>query len=196
MKFIYIFLITTLLAVGAQAAMSPLSVSLVPPLQFPPDDFSVTGARISVLWGRHRSVYGLDVGGVGNITDQNFVGIGVAGGFNATHGTTTILGLQLAGGANINTQKTQVFGVQAALGFNYNEAASSVTGLQIAIANISKHTNIYGVQAGIYNTAQTVYGFQIGLVNVASSLYGVQIGLLNFHHKGIFSVSPLINVGF
>lgn len=178
------------------AAITPVSISIIPPVQFPPEDFSITGVRASVLWGRHRDLYGLDFGLIGNVTEQSFVGLGVSGVFNYTKGSTTILGLQLAGLANYNTNKTNVFGLQAALGANYNTAASSITGLQLSIANLSEFTTIYGIQLGVYNSALEVYGLQIGLVNVAKNLHGIQIGLLNFNAKGPFIVSPLINVGF
>lgn len=192
-------LITTLVLLFSWdvfAAFSPVAVSILPPVQFPSEDFSITGLRASVLWGRHRDLYGLDFGVLGNITDQDFVGAAVSGVFNITHGTTKILGLQLAGAANYTTQKTNVYGVQAALGLNLNTAESSVAGLQLALANVSQNTNIYGVQAGIYNRAKDVYGLQIGLVNMANSLHGVQIGLINFNHTGLFAVSPILNIGF
>jgi hypothetical protein len=179
---------------NANAAVSPVGISILPPVQFPPADFDVTGVRASVLWGHHRNFYGLDLALGGNITDQNFYGIGVAGLFNYTAGTTA--GMQIAGGANINKNKTTIVGLQAAILTNINTAASSVTGLQVAIANLSDHTNIYGVQAGIYNVAQAVYGLQIGLVNVTNNLHGLQIGLVNFHHEGVFKVSPILNFGF
>src|SRR3954471_4566193 len=123
----------------AQAAVSPVSLSLLPPLQFPPSDFTIIGFRASLLWGRQRDIYGLDLGLLGNITDQTFTGIGIAGGANITHGTTTIIGLQLAGIANVNTNKTTVYGLQAALGVNANTAASSVGGLQLALVNLCEH---------------------------------------------------------
>lgn len=179
-----------------QAAVTPLSLGIAPPVQFPSSDFTITGLRLSGLWGHHRDVYGLDIGGLGNITDQSFVGLGVSGVFNYTKGTTTILGLQLAGLANINTNKTDVYGLQLALGVNSNTAASSIKGVQLAIANLSSYTDIYGLQAGVYNSAKDVYGFQIGLVNVADNLHGIQIGLINFHRKGLIGVSPILNVGF
>lgn len=176
--------------------MTPLSVAIAPPVQFPPADYSVTGVRLSALWGKHRDLYGLDVGVLGNITEQDFVGIGVSGIFNNTRGSTTILGAQIAGATNINTNKTRVFGVQAALGANFNSAESSVFGVQVAIANLSSHTKVYGFQVGIYNEAQDVYGFQIGLINRAKSVHGLQIGLMNFNQTGLFVVSPIINFGF
>lgn len=177
--------------------VSPLAVGIINPVQFPPDDFNVAGLRLSLGWGDHRDVYGLDVGLLGNVTRQNFVGIGIAGGANITHGDTTIIGLQLAGGANINFQKTKVVGLQLAGGVNSNSAESSVTGLQVALlANLAAHTTVYGAQVGLYNRARKVYGLQVGLVNVADSLSGIQIGLVNFHHTGVFAVSPILNVGF
>ena len=192
---IFTLLSATFVMPRAQAAITPLAVSLVPPLQFPSDENSVTGVRLSTLWGHHRDVYGFDFGGIGNITDQDFVGVGLAGVFNLTYGETR--GLQVAGLTNVNLQKTTVVGVQLAGLLNYNKAESSATGLQLALlGNISSFTNVYGGQVGLYNTAKEVYGFQIGLVNVTESLHGIQIGLLNFHRKGTFYVSPILNVGF
>lgn len=186
---------TLLCAPSARAAITPLAVSLVPPLQFPSSENSVTGLRLSALWGHHRDVYGFDLGGIGNITDQDFVGVGLAGVFNLTYGETR--GIQIAGVSNVNLQKTTVVGVQLAGLLNYNKAESSATGLQLALlGNVSSFTNVYGGQVGIYNTAKEVYGFQVGVVNVTESLHGVQIGLLNFNRKGTFYVSPILNVGF
>lgn len=178
------------------AAISPLSLNLVPPLQFPPDDFSVTGARISLFWGQHRDMYGIDLGLIGNITEQTFTGIGVSGLFNYTKGETTSIGLQLAGLTNLNAGKVGIYGLQASLGLNMNAGEGRLVGVGLAIANHMPFTDVYGLQAGIYNKARDVYGFQIGLVNVATNLHGVQIGLLNFNEKGLFAVAPFLNVGF
>lgn len=184
-------------ASNAGAAISPVSVGIVPPVQFPPSDFGVTGFRLSGLWGRHRDLYGLDLGLIGNITEQDFLGVALSGVFNMTRGTTTILGFQAAGLANINVQKTNVYGIQATAGVNSNSAQSKIVGVQFApLANLSEFTTVYGVQFGLYNRAQDVWGLQIGLVNVANSLHGIQIGLANFHFTGTFYVSPIINVGF
>lgn len=183
-------------AFESHAALSPISLNIVPPAQFPPSDFNVTGLRTSLLWGRQRDVTGIDLGLIGNITDQKFTGLAVSGLFNYTGGESTAVGAQIAGLTNINKQKISVYGIQAALGANVNPAESSVTGLQFALVNWSPHTTIYGLQAGLYNKARTVYGLQIGLINVAESLRGIQIGVMNFHTKGIFVVSPILNIGF
>ncbi|CAN5715299.1 hypothetical protein BH10BDE1_BH10BDE1_03700 [soil metagenome] len=181
----------------AAAAVSPIAVSIVPPVQFPSDEFSVTGLRLSALWGHHRDLYGIDLGVLGNITDQTFTGIGLSGLANMTHGMTTIIALQAAGLANVNTQKTDVYGVQVAGAINWNSAQSKVVGLQLAIlSNLSPNTTVYGAQIGIYNRAQEVYGFQIGVVNLTKNLHGIQIGLVNFNETGIFGVSPILNAGW
>jgi hypothetical protein len=177
------------------AAVSPVAVGIYPPVQFPPDDFNVAGVRASVV-GQHRSVYGLDLALIGNTTDLTFVGVGISGIYNHTKGSTYALGTQFAGLGNYNSGKTTVIGLQAALLANVNRAESKVVGLQFSLANIGDHTDIYGVSAGLYNKADEVYGLQIGLINVANNLHGIQIGLINFHNKGLFVMSPIINMGF
>ncbi len=184
-------------AMSAQAAVSPISLAVIPPVQLPLEDFTVTGVRASVLWGKHRMVYGFDLGAVGNITETSFGGIAVSGIFNLNQGEATILGLQAAGITNINVNKARIFGLQAALGVNSNQAESYVVGLQVAgLSNYSPFTRIMGAQISLYNKAREVYGFQIGLINFTESLHGVQIGLLNFNTRGLFAVAPILNIGF
>lgn len=196
-KYLLITIMVLTLQPLAQAKVSPIALGFFPGFQFPPSDFTVAGLRASVFWGRHRNMYGIDLGVVGNITEQDFTGLGLAGIFNFTHGSTSILGFQVAGGANVNTNKTSVLGIQVAGLFNNNQAASSIYGIQAAIAgNIQQHTKVYGISVGLYNKALEVYGLQVGLVNIARSLHGFQIGLINFHETGVFAVCPFINVGF
>jgi hypothetical protein len=180
---------------SAFAAMSPLSVSLVPPLEFPPSDFTVTGLRASVLWGSHRNVYGIDLGLIGNMTEGQMTGIAASGVFNYNRGSTTAIGLQAAGIANVNLNKARIYGVQVAA-VNSNKAESVVVGLQAGLVNLASFTDIRGFQVGVYNKAHDVVGFQLGVINECDSLHGIQIGLLNFNAKGLFSVAPILNIGF
>jgi len=188
--------VLTLLTTQGYAFNSPVSFGIAPPVQFPQSEFSVTGLRVSGLWGHHRDMYGLDFGLGGNVTDQDFVGLAVSGLFNVTRGTTTAIGLQAAGITNVNTKTANIYGLQIAALLNNNIGASSVNGFQIAAVNKADHTVIRGAQIGIYNKAQSVYGLQIGLINICDDLHGIQIGLANFHHKGLFVVSPVLNVGW
>ena len=198
-KQIYTLLLAAILLIlpahQASAAMTPLAIGIIPPVQFPPSKFDIVGLRASVIYGNHRSVSGIDLGLIGNMTEVSFAGLAVAGGFNRNKGKATILGLQLAGIANLNMEKTGVYGLQAAL-VNYNKAESNVVGIQFAAANLAKDTTVYGVQAGVWNNARAVYGFQIGIVNMVQNLHGLQIGLVNFHHNGLFKVAPILNFGF
>jgi hypothetical protein len=180
----------------AHALVSPLGVAILAPVQFPPTSFTLVGARASVFWGKHRDVWGLDIGAIGNMTEGSFAGIGVSGIFNYNKGMSTVVGLQFAGITNINVNKARVLGLQVAGVFNHNRAESSVVGLQLALANLAPATSIYGFQAGVYNRSRAIYGFQIGLINSTDSLHGLQIGLLNFNKSGIFSVAPILNIGF
>jgi hypothetical protein len=196
MKTISVVIFSLLLSGSAMAAVSPLAVSIFPPVQFPPDDYDVAGLRLNLLVGKHRSVYGLDFGVVGNITTQKFAGLAVAGLFNRTFGRSDIVGLQVAGLSNINTERVNLVGFQVAL-MNYNSAASTISGFQIGpLANLSTYSTVYGAQIGIYNSASEVYGFQIGLFNETTDLHGLQIGVINIHKKGLFYVCPIINMGF
>jgi hypothetical protein len=178
-----------------QAGVSPLGLSIIPPVEIPPTDFTIVGARLSVIYGENYNVYGVDLGAIGNITDQNFVGIGVSGVFNLNKGESTILGLQAAGIANINVNKATIVGLQVAA-VNSDQAESSIVGLDLGLVNYAPFTHIMGAQVGVYNRAHVVSGFQIGLINVADNLQGIQIGLANINHQGLFAFSPFLNIGF
>lgn len=182
---------------SAHALVSPLGVSLLKPVQFPWQDFDIYGARLNLLWGQHRIVYGIDLGLGANVTDVAFGGIQIAGITNVNNGSATVTGLQLAGVTNVNVNKASIVGVQAALGVNSNQAESTIVGFELAaLANLCPATDIWGVQLALYNRARIVHGLQIGLVNVTDNLHGVQIGLVNFNHQGPFAVAPILNVGF
>jgi hypothetical protein len=187
--------VSVLFSSAAHAAVSPLGVSIIPPAEFPPENFTVAGARLDVLVGNHYRVYGLDIGGLGNITTQESWGIEVAGLMNWNKGETDIVLLQAAGIANINVNKVRMVGVQVAL-YNSNQAESSLGGLEVGLYNDSPHAKVMGLQVGLYNKAYEVYGFQIGVFNSTNSLHGLQIGLVNYNATGIFAVAPILNFGF
>ncbi len=77
----------------------------------------------------------------------------------------------------------------------YNTAGrADVLGLQAGLWNEAQ--SIRGVQAGVINIANAVTGFQIGLINRSESLYGVQIGAVNVIREGEWPFMPIINIGF
>jgi hypothetical protein len=191
---LFIVALTILFSLNVWGAVSPLGICIVPPVQFPPEDFDIAGARISVIYGEHRNVYGLDIGVIGNVIEQKFIGLEVAGIFNLHQGPTTILGLQAAA-MNFNNGPTTIVGLQVGL-INSNTASSTLAGLEVGLLNLSPNLDTYGFQIGIYNKALNVHGFQIGVVNQAATLHGLQIGLLNIHEKGMVRISPILNFGF
>jgi hypothetical protein len=181
----------------AHAIVSPIGVSILAPVQLPLERVPITGARLSLLVGRHERFYGLDLAAIGNVTTKRFLGASVAGLFNWTEGVTTIVGLQFAGLANINVGSAKINGLQLALGFNTNFGDAKVKGIQLALlGNSAVNTRIYGAQIGLFNEAGIVYGVQIGLVNVAQKLRGLQIGLANFSSRDASSMLPFLNFGF
>jgi len=191
-------------------AFSVLGQGFFPGTQYPDEDSSVYGLRLSPGLAVHKEMIGLDLGVVGNITSSRFIGLSMAGGFNATNGTTTVIGMQLAGVMNLNKAKTTVVGMQVALGINSNTMEAKVIGLQFAAVNEAPKTDIYGVQSGIYSRAGNIYGIQNGIycrannvfgvqlciVNDTENLYGIQFGVLNFVRNGPIKFMPIINVGF
>ncbi|CAN5711767.1 hypothetical protein BH10BDE1_BH10BDE1_03340 [soil metagenome] len=128
--------------------ITPIEIALFPPLQLPGTDFGVHGLRLSVV-GLNRTVSGLDLAVLGNITKVDFNGIAIAGLFNLNRGSSTITGLQVAGIANINSGNNKVYGVQIAA---YNRAGT-----------------VYGLQIGLINVANDLHGIQIGLCNINSN---------------------------
>lgn len=191
-----LFLVATLLFTSeAKAFVSPIGISLFPPIELPPPDFTVTGVRVNLLWGNHHNVYGFDFGTLVNQTLQNVGGLQIAGGVNYNNGNATIIGLQASAISNVNLQHLSVIGLQVS-GVNSNQGEASIYGIQAGLLNLSAHTKMVGLQVGLYNKANEVYGFQIGVVNSAGNLHGIQIGLLNFNDRGLFAIVPILNVGF
>lgn len=129
---------------GALGNSSPIGVGLFPPLQIPSSDFGINGIRLGVV-GSNRSMAGLDIGLLGNMTQQSFTGAAVSLLFNYNAIAADIVGFQVAGLANINGTGSSLYGVQLGL---YN-----------------KVTNVYGLQLGLINVTNNLHGIQIGLIN-------------------------------
>ena len=123
---------------------SPIGIGIFPPVQFPGTEFGVTGIRLSVV-GVNRAASGIDLAVLGNVTNQQFKGLAIAGLFN------------------YNKIGADIYGLQAALGANINGTGSSLYGFQLGIYN--QVTKVYGIQIGLINVATELHGIQIGLLN-------------------------------
>jgi hypothetical protein len=195
---LFVLIIAALLsASNSHALVSTIGLSALHPAQFPDKSFTVAGLRMSLLWGQHRKVYGIDLSPVGNVTTEKFAGLAISGIFNWTQISMTGIGAQLAGVVNVNKSKGSIYGLQLAGGMNLNSNELTVTGLQASLlANYCPQSVIHGAQISVINKAHEIRGIQIGLINQTDYLRGVQIGLLNFNEDGPVAIAPILNIGF
>ena len=155
-------------------ATSPLALAFAPKFEVPPETWDVVMLRLNIFVGRHRAVYALDAGVLGNMTDYRMDGIGVAGLFNTvgeSDGALNVAGL-------------------------FNFAAFDFSGCQVSgICSLTEGTHC-GLQIGISNYAGKLVGAQIGLVNMTERLEGAQLGLLNFNKGPGLPVMTIANLAF
>lgn len=164
------------------------AAALVPAVQTPAADGDIALMRVSLVCGRHRNVYGLDFGVIGNITDEEMLGCGIAFVFNWSG--TSRSAFQFAGGLNRSDRDFR--GMQMAL--VVNDVERDFIGLQAGLSNISD--SLSGMQFGGFNKVRTGVGFQLGAVNVAEQFTGVQIGLLNLNLDSPVPLAPVFNCYF
>ena len=170
------------------AGTYPFALSIVPGVSFPPEDWSVVGLRFNLFAGRHRDVWGIDVGGLGNELTGALTGLQGAGIWNRVGEAPAAI--QAAGIANLCERDFS--GVQAA--GVYNWTGEEFTGVQVGLLN--RTGGLTGVQAGLYNAADHGAGLQIGLLNTARALSGVQIGVANVNTGSTLGFFPLVNMAF
>jgi hypothetical protein len=136
------FLIAVTIPSAAFADDKPVQLALFNPIQIFPEETSITGIRLSLLYGKNVSVTGLDIGLV-----------------NMTSGGTST-GIQW-GGVGIN--RGNFVGWQA----NWVSLVDGNTeGLQWGLFNKSGHMG--GLQFGLINMTETMNGIQLGLLNFIS----------------------------
>ena len=170
------------------AGTTPFAFAIVPGVSIPPEDWSVVGLRINLFAGRHRDVWGVDIGGLGNELTGNLTGLQGAGLWNRIGEAPAAI--QSAGLANLCERDFR--GVQTA-GI-YNWTGEEFIGIQVGLLN--RAGGLTGLQAGLYNAADHGAGLQIGLVNTARALSGVQIGLANINAESPLRFFPVVNMAF
>ena len=189
MKKIAMAIAAVTVAAVAEAATTPLEISLIcSPLSIPWCK-DVSGMRLDLLSGINENVSGLDVGTLANITEQKAVGLQLCGFYNHVGSGN---GLFQAAGL-LNRCDTDYKGVQLAA--VYNEVGETLSGASVAAMNTAKTTR--GLQLGLFNTTDALVGMQFGIVNYAEdSDKGVQVGLVNVMPNGNMPVSVVVNIGF
>jgi hypothetical protein len=119
---------------------TPIQLSLISPIQLFPESYSVTGVRLSLIYGRNTSVTGLDWGLVNHTTSGQSTGIqwGIVG---------------LSDANFMGWQDNFV-----------NVVKGDFQGFQSGFVNHANYAN--GLQFGVVNYARKLKGIQIGLVNI------------------------------
>ena len=122
------------------AQEKPIQLALFNPVQIAPEESSITGLRLSLLYGKNANMSGIDLG-LANITTGDQLGVqwGVVGynegNFNGWQDNL------------VSITKGNFVGLQSGA-VTYN--ASKMNGLQIAVVNY----------------AATLHGLQLGLINI------------------------------
>jgi hypothetical protein len=143
-KVLYFSLLLVLLAgvidFKSFAQEKPIQVALFNPVQIFPENNSIAGLRLNIIYGKNVNVSGLDWGFVNSTTGKQ---VGAQWGF-------------------VNMVDNGFLGLQG--GF-VNLTDSKFEGLQYGFVNYHKG-NVSGVQFGFINYAGSMYGLQIGLINI------------------------------
>ncbi|MCP4634583.1 MAG: hypothetical protein GY855_16770 [candidate division Zixibacteria bacterium] len=118
----------------------PVQLSLFSPVQIFPEDESITGIRLSLIYGKNASVTGFDWGLVSHTTTG--ISKGVQFGF-----------VGLVDSNFVGWQGTSV-----------NVVKGNFEGLQWGFVNYANYAS--GLQLGFVNYTGSMKGLQIGLVNI------------------------------
>jgi len=132
--------ITVLLSLNVLAQDNPFQLSLFDPIQIVPNNESISGIRLNLIYTKNVNVTGFDMGLV-NVTTGKQLGV-QWGGVNVTEGGFT--------------------GWQSAI---VNMSKGDFVGLQTSWVNY--HGGYFnGLQFSIVNYTETLKGLQIGLINI------------------------------
>ena len=176
-------------ALNANAATTPVELSLFgSPISIPWCD-DVSGLRLNIFSGWNKNVSGLDIGTLVNIVDEKSAGLQACGFYNHVgegRGNCQLAGL-------MNRCDRDYKGLQ--LSAIYNEVGDTMSGAALAAMNMSKE--LHGLQLGVFNSADVLTGMQLGIVNYAENAdKGVQVGIVNVMPNGDVPVSVIVNIGF
>lgn len=129
-----------MLAIPAAAQDKPIQLALVTPVLIFPENYTITGVRLSLIYGKNASVSGFDWGLVTHTTRGNSMGIDWGG---------------------VNLSDANFTGWQA--GF-VNMVKGNFEGLQWGFFNQANY--VHGLQLGFVNNTVTMKGLQIGIINI------------------------------
>jgi hypothetical protein len=149
----------------------PIQLSLVAPLQIFPEEDTIAGFRLNVIYGSNVAVSGFDLGVANHTTTGAFKGVQFG-----------ILGL--ADTEFIGWQNNWV-----------NITMERFEGFQSGVVNYSHGASGF-LLAGVNVTSQ-MHGLQLAIVNYTERMHGIQVGLINIIKEGgAFPFFPIVNWSF
>ncbi|MFH0901045.1 MAG: hypothetical protein V2A73_10485, partial [Pseudomonadota bacterium] len=152
-------------------SLTPISISLLPPLSFGRGKANLVA--LNIVAGHSSRLEGVEVRGLVGINDRSVRGWQIAGGANIVGGP--VFGGQIAGG--VNHARGAVAGVQIAGGVDY--AGAGVVGAQVAGGAAVAGDDVYGVQvAGAATVARAgLVGAQIAgaVASAGKDVRGIQV---------------------
>ena len=148
-----------------------------------PDDPDVNGVRLSIFYGKNRSVRGLDLGLLSLSETSNLSGVGLVLGIGKVTG-------EMSGGAAfslINIHSGRDRGLNAAFVNRVDSAESAVDVGFVNIADGATMLDVGGLNVSDSSTAQ------LGFINVTKKITGFQFGFVNIAENGFLPVFPIFN---
>jgi len=139
LAFVAIGILILMLPFAGAAQSKPINIALFNPIQIFPEDNSISGLRINLIYGKNVSMVGLDWGVVNHIGTGGFTGL--QWGF-------------------VNLCEGDFVGLQGGL---LNLSKKNVEGFQYGWYNTGDYVS--GFQLGLVNSAESMKGLQIGLIN-------------------------------
>jgi len=91
-----------------------------------------------------------------------------------------------------NDVKDDLAGFQ--IGFYNSVGGGQLLGLQAGLWN--EANSICGAQVGLINVSGETEGLQIGLINRSETMHGYQVGLINVIRDAELQFFPLVNIGW
>lgn len=166
-----VLMVGTWADIGLAQQRRPVQLSLVTPIQIFPEEDTIVGLRLNLIYGRNAAIRGIDIGIANHTTGGRSVG--------AQFGLVGIVDGDFVGWQD-----------------NYvNIVKGKFEGLQSGLVNVSNEAS--GLQLAWVNHTQTASGLQLSIVNYARTLNGIQIGLINIIAEGgAFPVFPIVNWSF
>lgn len=183
---------------GRQVQFTPVQLGVFgPDFAVPPGvHYSVHGVVFNPLFADVANVYGLEMGGLTVVANNDMWGVQFAG--VAANGGE-VCGVQFAGlGAEITKNTT---GIQ--FGGLFSETQHDMTGVQFGGVYADTKGKMVGAQFGCFGIAKSMFGVQLCLCNIATDAQGLQFGVINYARRmtsgvqvGVINVIENSNVPF